>query len=148
VDAAADADALRGALADLREITPGRLIVMTGATAAGGPAGARALGRVAARIADHVVVTTDNPRREDPARLAAAVVAGLEEFAPPAYAVVPDRRRAITAALRAAQPGDLVLLAGKGHATYQEFDDVVVPFDDRHHALETLEEIAPAARPA
>jgi UDP-N-acetylmuramoyl-L-alanyl-D-glutamate--2,6-diaminopimelate ligase len=145
VDAAADADALRGALADLREITPGRLIVMFGATAAAGLAAAREAGRVAARIADHVIVTTDNPRRQDPARLAAAVVAGLEDFAPPTYALVPDRRRAIAAALRAAQPGDLVLLAGKGHATYQEFDDAVVPFDDRHYALETLAELDHAA---
>lgn len=142
-DAAPDPGALRSALADLRELAPGRLLVLLGASAAAGPGGARELGRVAARIADHVVVTTHNPRRECPARLAAALVAGLEDFAPPAYQTVLDRRRAIAAILREAQPGDIVLLAGKGHAAYQEYDDAVVPFDDRLHAAAALEEISP-----
>lgn len=142
-DAAPDPGALRCALADLRELAPGRLLVLLGASAAAGSGGARELGRVAARIADHVVVTTHNPRRECPARLAAALVAGLEDFAPPTYETVLDRRRAIAAILREAQPGDIVLLAGKGHAAYQEYDDAVVPFDDRLHAAAALGEIRP-----
>ncbi|MFN0068664.1 MAG: glutamate ligase domain-containing protein [Limisphaerales bacterium] len=139
-DAASDADGLRSALADLRELAHGRLLVLLGASAAAGTAGARELGRVAARIADHVVVTTHNPGRECPARLARALVAGLEDFAPPIHQTVLDRRLAIAAILREAQPGDLVLLAGKGHAAYQEYDDAVAPFDDRLHAAAALEE--------
>lgn len=137
-DAAADPAALRAALADLRELAPGRLLVLLGAPAAGGVRGARELGRVAARIADHVVVTTNNPRRECPARLAAALVAGLEEFAPPTHETILDRRRAIAAIVREAQAGDIVLLAGKGHAAWQEQDDAVAPFDDRLFAAEAL----------
>ena len=91
------------------------------------------------RSADWALVTSDNPRHESPEEIAAQVVAGLRSARRGIWKVVLDRWRAIDEALRAARPGDAVLIAGKGHETYQEFADTVVPFDDRWHARETLE---------
>jgi UDP-N-acetylmuramoyl-L-alanyl-D-glutamate--2,6-diaminopimelate ligase len=86
------------------------------------------MGRAAATGADRVWVTNDNPRSEDPASIAADVVAG----APGAGFVVElDRRAAMAAAFEAARAGDLVLVAGKGHETTQTIGDRVLPFDDR-----------------
>jgi UDP-N-acetylmuramoyl-L-alanyl-D-glutamate--2,6-diaminopimelate ligase len=89
----------------------------------------------AATAADVAVLTSDNPRREDPQAILDAVVAGaraaLEAGADAELVVELDRRRAIGAALERARSGDVVLIAGKGHETVQEFADRVVPFDDR-----------------
>lgn len=94
------------------------------------------MGRIAGRLADVVVVTSDNPRGEDPDEIIASVVAGVE---PPASAVVePDRRRAIALALCGARPGDVVLVAGKGHETVQVVGDTKLAFDDRSVAAEEL----------
>ena len=139
VDYAHTDDALRNVLVTLREITPGRLLLVFGC---GGnrDSGKRAkMGRVAAELADWVTITSDNPRKEAPETIAAQVEAGYRQARPEGCRVELDRRRAIDEAIRAAQPGDTVLIAGKGHETYQEFSDTVIPFDDRVHARETLE---------
>ena len=94
------------------------------------------MGEVATRLADHVVVTSDNPRSEPPAAIVAAIVAGC----PRAPAIVEvDRKAAIEAVLAASRPGDVVLLAGKGHETYQEIAGVRIPFDDRVVARAAME---------
>ena len=116
------------ALETLRPLTPGRLIVVFGA---GGDRdrGKRApMGEVAARLADLAIVTSDNPRTEDPERILDDVEAGLRG-APHRREV--DRRRAIAVALELARPGDTVLLAGKGHETYQVVGTEKQPFDER-----------------
>jgi UDP-N-acetylmuramoyl-L-alanyl-D-glutamate--2,6-diaminopimelate ligase len=139
VDYAHTDDALRNVLSTLRELTRGRLLVVFGC---GGnrDAGKRpAMGRVAAELADFSMITSDNPRKESPAAIAAQVVAGHREARPDGYRVELDRGRAIDEVLRMARAGDIVLIAGKGHETYQEFEDTVVPFDDRVCASETLE---------
>jgi UDP-N-acetylmuramoyl-L-alanyl-D-glutamate--2,6-diaminopimelate ligase len=89
----------------------------------------------AASLADLVVVTSDNPRSEDPAAIVDQVAAGVDN---PATIKVVDRRDAIRAALAAAVPGDVVLILGKGHETGQEVGGVVHPFDDRQVAREEL----------
>jgi len=94
-----------------------------------------AMGQVAAEFADRIWVTSDNPRSEDPAAIAAEIVAGLGGHA---AEVELDRRVAIAQALAAARPGDLVLIAGKGHETTQTIGDRVLPFDDREVAREGL----------
>jgi UDP-N-acetylmuramoyl-L-alanyl-D-glutamate--2,6-diaminopimelate ligase len=139
VDYAHTDDALRNVLTTLREITPGRLLLAFGC---GGSrdAGKRArMGRVAAELADFTVITSDNPRREEPARIAAAIESGYQSVRAEACVIELDRRRAIGQIIGMAGAGDTVLLAGKGHETYQEFEDTVVPFDDRVHAREALE---------
>lgn len=94
------------------------------------------MGAIAARLADRVVVTSDNPRTEDPDQILADVVAGIP--AGTALQVEPDRARAIAAAIAAAGPADLVLIAGKGHEDYQILGTTKVHFDDREEAEKAL----------
>ena len=146
VDYAHTDDALKNVLTTLREITKGRVLLAFGC---GGnrDAGKRSkMGKVAAELADFTLITSDNPRKETPARIAAQIEEGYRSIRTDAYAVELDRRRAIQQILAKAEPGDTVLLAGKGHETYQEFEDTVVPFDDRLHAQEALETLNLAAR--
>jgi UDP-N-acetylmuramoyl-L-alanyl-D-glutamate--2,6-diaminopimelate ligase len=138
VDYAHSPDALGRVLEAARDITPapGRVLDVFGC---GGDRDATKLapmGETASRLADVVYVTSDNPRHEDPDAIVAEIVRGLE---PGSRAVVePDRHRAIERALADALPGDLVLLAGKGHETTQAIGDHEVPFDDRRVAAEVL----------
>jgi UDP-N-acetylmuramyl tripeptide synthase len=97
------------------------------------------MGRVAAELADFSLITSDNPRREAPEAIAAQIEQGFREVRADGYKIELDRRRAIDDIIRMAHASDLVLIAGKGHETYQEFEDTVIPFDDRVHAAETLE---------
>ena len=148
VDYAHTDDALRNVLTTLRELTKGRLLLAFGC---GGnrDAGKRAkMGAVAAELADHTIITSDNPRRESPAKIAAQIEAGFRAVRAEGCRVELDRHRAIDELIRLAQPGDLVLIAGKGHETYQEFEDTVVPFDDRVYARETLENLGHEHRSA
>jgi len=130
-------DALERVLGALRPITRGRLIVVFGA---GGDRDRRkrpVMGQVAARRADVVIVTSDNPRTEDPDRIIDDVVEGI---AGAACMRITDRREAIGRALGLAQPGDTVLLAGKGHETYQVLGTTKVPFDEAVIVREMLED--------
>ncbi len=147
VDYAHTPDALANALAALRPITEGRLIVVFGC---GGDrdAGKRPLmGRAAAEGADLVVVTSDNPRTEDPAAIVAAIVPGVREGGKlertqlegdDGFVVEIDREHAIGIALRAARTGDTVLLAGKGHEDYQIVGTTKRHFDDREVAADAI----------
>ena len=139
VDYAHTDDALKNVLTTLREITKGRVLLAFGC---GGnrDSGKRAkMGRIAAEMADYSIITSDNPRKEDPAKIAAQVEEGYKAVRQDAFEIELDRARAIQQIIARAQPGDSVLIAGKGHETYQEFEDTVVPFDDRIHAQEALE---------
>ena len=141
VDYAHTDDALLNVLGTLREITPGQLLLAFGC---GGnrDAGKRAkMGRVAAQFADFTIITSDNPRKESAADIAAQIEEGFHSLRAEGCAVELDRSRAIAAILARAQAGDTVLIAGKGHETCQEFEDTVVPFDDRVHAREALENL-------
>ncbi|HYK82646.1 MAG TPA: UDP-N-acetylmuramoyl-L-alanyl-D-glutamate--2,6-diaminopimelate ligase [Gemmatimonadales bacterium] len=127
-DYAHTADALERAIETLRPLTAGRLIVVFGA---GGDRdrGKRApMGEIAVRLADLAIATSDNPRTEDPEKILDEVEAGMR--AKPHERQV-DRRRAIARALELARPGDTVLLAGKGHETYQIVGTEKQPFDER-----------------
>ncbi|WP_354438352.1 UDP-N-acetylmuramoyl-L-alanyl-D-glutamate--2,6-diaminopimelate ligase [Marmoricola sp. OAE513] len=143
VDYAHKPDALEAAVAALRPLTTGRLILVVGA---GGDrdAGKRPLmGEIGARSADVLVVTDDNPRSEDPAAIRAAVLAGVPADAHAEVVEIGDRGSAIAHAVGLAGPGDTVLVAGKGHETGQEVggpgDVVVHPFDDRDQVRAALE---------
>src|SRR5262249_61615471 len=119
VDYAHTDDALRNVLTTLREITKGRVLLAFGC---GGnrDAGKRAkMGRVAAELADFTLVTSDNPRKEDPALIAAQIEEGYGSVRSDACALELDRCRAIQQILSQARPSDSVLIAGKGHETYQ-----------------------------
>ncbi len=129
VDYAHTDDALENLLQAFREITRGRLILVFGAGGSRDRTKRPRMARVACRLADLVVVTSDNPRQEDPQAIIADVVAGFDPGFT-AYRTEPDRRQAIHLALDLAAAGDVVLIAGKGHENYQIFRDRTVHFDD------------------
>lgn len=137
VDYAHTPDALQRALAGLRPFTPGRLIVVFGCGGDRDRAKRPLMGEAAAREADLIFLTDDNPRHEDPAAIRAAARAGVES-AGGVCREIGDRARAIRAALEEAQAGDTVLIAGKGHETVQLRGDESLPFDDRQVAARLL----------
>jgi UDP-N-acetylmuramoyl-L-alanyl-D-glutamate--2,6-diaminopimelate ligase len=96
------------------------------------------MGRVASELSDFCILTSDNPRKEDPRSILAQIQQGMTEQSQ--YEIVLDRRTAIARAIGMAQAGDIVLIAGKGHETYQEFADTIVPFEDCEVAREFLRE--------
>jgi UDP-N-acetylmuramoyl-L-alanyl-D-glutamate--2,6-diaminopimelate ligase len=104
------------------------------------------MGKVATRLADDVILTSDNPRSEDPLAIIDDIRAGITPGAAATVAVEPDRRRAIERAVAHARPGDVVVIAGKGHETTQTIGDTVRPFDDREVARATLAAVVPRAR--
>jgi UDP-N-acetylmuramoyl-L-alanyl-D-glutamate--2,6-diaminopimelate ligase len=136
VDYAHTDDALLNVLQTLRDITPGKLVVVFGC---GGnrDKGKRALmGNVAARLADYSVITNDNPRNEIPEKIAADIAAGFDSERK--YEIVLDRKTAISRGLELIGKKDVLLIAGKGHETYQEFNGAIFPFDDRETVREAL----------
>jgi UDP-N-acetylmuramoyl-L-alanyl-D-glutamate--2,6-diaminopimelate ligase len=137
VDYAHKPDAVAAALAALRPVTRGRLIVVLGAGGDRDPGKRPLMGEIAADGADVLVVTDDNPRSEDPASIRAEILAGTRRGRAEVVEVG-DRRAAIAEAVRRAGAGDVVLIAGKGHETGQEVAGVVHPFDDRAVAREVL----------
>jgi UDP-N-acetylmuramoyl-L-alanyl-D-glutamate--2,6-diaminopimelate ligase len=130
--------ALETALQAARELASGRVICVFGAGGDRDREKRPVMGRVAAELADDVIVTSDNPRSENPAAIAAEIVDGLH------VEIELDRRSAIEQAIERARAGDVVLIAGKGHERGQEFADRIVPFDDREVARETLRRLRAA----
>jgi UDP-N-acetylmuramoyl-L-alanyl-D-glutamate--2,6-diaminopimelate ligase len=137
VDYAHTPDSIRSVLRAARPLASGRLIVVFGCGGDRDRAKRAAMGSAATEAADLTVITTDNPRSEDPLAIIAEIEAGAKEGRGD-YVVEPDRRAAIRLALRDAGPGDVVVIAGKGHEPYQELRDRVVPFDDRVVTREEL----------
>jgi UDP-N-acetylmuramoyl-L-alanyl-D-glutamate--2,6-diaminopimelate ligase len=125
VDYAHTPDALEAAIQALRPHVEGKLIIVFGAGGDRDPGKRAPMGEAATRLSDVVIVTDDNPRNEDPAKIRAAILAGA-----PGAIEVGGRKEAITRALSMAETGDIILLAGKGHETGQIVGDRVLPFDD------------------
>ncbi len=136
VDYAHTDDALRNALGMLRPITPGRLLVVFGCGGNRDRTKRPLMVRAVQEAADFAFATADNPRAEALSQIFSDMKAGV--LHPAKIAWIEDRRRAISLAFDEARPGDSVLIAGKGHESYQEFADTVIPFDDRQVARELL----------
>jgi UDP-N-acetylmuramoyl-L-alanyl-D-glutamate--2,6-diaminopimelate ligase len=140
VDYAHTPDSLENVLRAARRLTEGRLIAVFGAGGDRDRDKRPKMGRAGAGLSDLAIVTSDNPRSEDPDAIVAEVVAGIENGA--AFEVEPDRRAAIALALDGAAAGDTVVIAGKGHEQGQEFENGrKVPFDDRQVAREELRKL-------
>ena len=127
VDYAHKVDALRKVLLTLRESAEGRLITVFGCGGNRDRAKRPLMARVSEELSDVTIVTSDNPRSEDPLAIISEICSG---FTRPGYRVIEDRREAIAEAVRLAMPADVVLVAGKGHEKYQIFANGTVPFDD------------------
>lgn len=137
VDYAHKPEAVEAVLTALRPVTAGRLVVVLGAGGDRDRGKRPLMGEVAARLADVVIVTDDNPRSEDPAAIRAEVMAGTRDGAAE-VTEIGDRREAIAAAVGLARGGDTVVVAGKGHERGQEVAGVVHPFDDREVLVDLL----------
>jgi UDP-N-acetylmuramoyl-L-alanyl-D-glutamate--2,6-diaminopimelate ligase len=145
VDYAHTDDALDKALRSARELTPGRLIVVFGCGGDRDRSKRPLMGEVAARLSDFAVVTADNPRSERLDAIIAEIRPGFVRAGAEAvkrYVEIPDRREAIRHALSMAKAGDTVVIAGKGHETYQVIGNQTFDFDDRVVARELLDELA------
>jgi len=140
VDYAHSPDAIEQALTALRGAvgSTGELICVFGCGGDRDRGKRPEMGRIAARLADRVVVTSDNPRTEDPAAIASEIVHGIRDTGNRHYAVKLDRAAAIATTIGEAKPGDVVLLAGKGHESFQERAGVRQPFLDAEHAARAL----------
>ncbi|MCL5734140.1 MAG: UDP-N-acetylmuramoyl-L-alanyl-D-glutamate--2,6-diaminopimelate ligase [Actinobacteria bacterium] len=136
VDYAHTPDSVRNVLQTARGITRGRLIALVGCGGDRDKGKRPLMGRAAEELADFVVITSDNPRSEDPAVIISDILGGLKS--PDEALVQPDRRLAIRSAIQAASSGDVVLILGKGHESGQEFANGTIPFDDRKVAREAL----------
>lgn len=147
VDYAHTPDALRNVLQAARRLSPRRVITVFGCGGDRDRSKRPRMAEAAASLSDLVMLTSDNPRTEDPKQILDDALVGLQRFEIP-YTVEPDRAAAIHAAIGLAAEGDLVLIAGKGHETYQIFADRTIHFDDRQEAARALAERGFAAREA
>ncbi len=137
VDFAHTGDALRNVIQVARGLAAGRVITLFGCGGDRDRSKRPLMGMAAAELSDLVVLTSDNPRSEDPLAIMNDVMVGLGRF-DTRHISEPDRAKAIRIALTEAKAGDVVLLAGKGHETYQIFKDTVIDFDDRETARQIL----------
>jgi UDP-N-acetylmuramoyl-L-alanyl-D-glutamate--2,6-diaminopimelate ligase len=146
VDYAHTPDSLENALGAARRLTEGRLIAVFGCGGDRDREKRPLMGGIAARLSDACVVTSDNPRSEEPGAIIAEILTGITGSEAAAIEVEPDRRAAIALAFEAAGPGDTVVIAGKGHEEGQEFaNGRKIPFDDREVAREELRKLGARA---
>jgi UDP-N-acetylmuramoyl-L-alanyl-D-glutamate--2,6-diaminopimelate ligase len=137
VDYAHTPDALGNVLKTLRELEPQRLIAVFGCGGDRDRQKRPLMAEMADRLADYSIITSDNPRKEDPN----AIISEIEKgFRSNRYEKIVDRTQAIDRAVALARPRDIVLIAGKGHETYQEFGDYTIPFDDIQVARRAIED--------
>jgi UDP-N-acetylmuramyl-tripeptide synthetase len=153
VDYAHTPDALENVLRVLQSLTPGRLITVFGCGGDRDREKRPMMGEAVGRLSDLAVLTSDNPRTESPEAILADIVEGTaaaqsrrydpqeltEGFEVPGYVIVPDRKTAIALGLGTAKSGDTVVIAGKGHETYQIIGETTIPFDDREEARAALD---------
>jgi UDP-N-acetylmuramoyl-L-alanyl-D-glutamate--2,6-diaminopimelate ligase len=154
VDYAHTEDALKNVIATLRPLTAGRLITLFGCGGDRDRKKRPLMARAAAEMSHQVIVTSDNPRTEDPGAIIEDILAGFEgmdilmaepdshrwDMDDKLYTVLPDRREAIAFAIDRVRTGDIVLIAGKGHEDYQIIGTTKYPFDDREEAARCLDE--------
>lgn len=142
VDYAHTPDGMENVLTTAKSFADNKVICVFGA---GGDRDRRKrplMGEVAARYSNYIIITSDNPRSEDPQLIAKEIEKGILAVAPEFnYDVIVNRGKAIKQAIRSAEPGDVIIICGKGHETYQEFKDEIIDFDDRQVATAALKEL-------
>jgi len=141
VDYAHTDDALKNLLETARELAPKRTILVFGAGGDRDKSKRSRMGEVAGALADLTILTSDNPRSEDPLAIIADIEHGLKRTGNGKYHILSDRRSAIKQALVSAEIGDTILIAGKGHEDYQIIGDKILDFSDRKVVLESIEEM-------
>ena len=142
VDYAHTPDGLENVLSTAREVTEGKVIAVFGCGGDRDRTKRPLMGEIAARLSHLAVVTSDNPRSEEPLLIINDILPGVQKVPGASYVVIPDRHQAIDRAIRTAGPGDVVVIAGKGHEDYQIVGNTRLHFDDREEAAAVLETIA------
>lgn len=138
IDYAHTPDGLENILKTAREFTKGRLISVFGCGGDRDKTKRPLMGEIGSQLSDIAVITSDNPRSEDPNLIIDDIVAGIKENN---YSIIPDRRDAIKEAMKMAQKDDVIVVAGKGHEDYQILKDKVIPFDEREVIAEIIKEL-------
>lgn len=139
VDEASAVESLHRVLDEVNRLKTGRLLIAFGAPAATSGKYRFDLGRTAAQFADHVILTSDNPSTENPEQICSVIAQGFESVGRGSYHVQPDRAQAIRELIAMSEPGDIVLITGKGERSHQVLANTVVPFSDREIAAEFLQ---------
>jgi UDP-N-acetylmuramoyl-L-alanyl-D-glutamate--2,6-diaminopimelate ligase len=139
VDGAAVATSLHSVLEDVSKLTSGRLLMAFGAESGGTGRDRFDLGKTAAQFADHIILTSDNPAGEDPESICAVIAQGIESVGQARYHLQLDRVQAIRELIAMAEPGDTVIVTGKGERTHQILGSTVIPFNDREVAVDCLQ---------
>ncbi|MBN1274550.1 MAG: UDP-N-acetylmuramoyl-L-alanyl-D-glutamate--2,6-diaminopimelate ligase [Candidatus Aminicenantes bacterium] len=132
--------ALRNALETMRVLNPGKIIVVFGAGGDRDTYKRERMGEAAGTLADHVIITNDNPRSEDPMAIISSIESGVKKSGRREYSIIPDRREAIKTAIDIGTSGDCILVAGKGHENYQIIKDKTFAFDDVEVIREILDQ--------
>ena len=140
IDYAHNAMALESLLTTLKEYESGRLVCVFGCGGNRAKSRRYEMGEVSGRLADFTIITSDNPRFEEPLDIIADIVTGIEKT-DGEYIKIPDRKEAIKYAIENGRKGDIIVLAGKGHEDYQEIKGVKYPMDERVLISEVLEEL-------
>ena len=138
IDYAHSPDGLENIITSLREIAKNRVVTVFGCGGDRDRTKRPKMGKIAAELSDFCVVTSDNPRSENPAAIIEDILEGMKNISTP-YTVVESRKEAIRWAMENAQPDDIILLAGKGHETYQILPTGTIHFDEREVIAEILE---------
>jgi len=139
VDYAHNDDALRKLLETAKELAKKKTILVFGAGGDRDKSKRARMGEAAGRLADYTIITSDNPRSEDPLAIIAEIKRGMKKTGSKQYEVIPDRKKAISRALSIGQSGDYILVAGKGHEDYQIIGNRIIHFSDAEVILEWLE---------
>ncbi|MFC4076536.1 UDP-N-acetylmuramoyl-L-alanyl-D-glutamate--2,6-diaminopimelate ligase [Salinithrix halophila] len=141
VDYAHTPDGLENVLTTIREVAQGTVFCVVGCGGDRDRTKRPLMAEIGARYSDHLVITSDNPRTEDPLRIIDDMLEGVKQVPRERVTTLPDRAEAIQFCVERARPGDMVLIAGKGHETYQEINGVRYDFDDREQAREAIKRI-------
>lgn len=139
VDYAHTDDALRNLLETVRKLNPRRILLAFGAGGDRDKTKRERMGKVAGSLADWTILTSDNPRSEDPLAIISDIEKGIKKTGEKKYEIQPDRKKAIKKALSLGKKGDYILVAGKGHENYQIIGDKIIPFNDRQVIREILQ---------
>ncbi len=140
IDYAHSPDGLENIISSLREIAKGRVVTLFGCGGDRDKTKRPKMGRIAAELSDFCVVTSDNPRSENPSEIIKDILVGMQGIDTP-YEVVENRREAIKYAIENAKKDDIILLAGKGHETYQILPTGTIHFDEREAVAQVLSEL-------
>jgi UDP-N-acetylmuramoyl-L-alanyl-D-glutamate--2,6-diaminopimelate ligase len=138
VDYAHTPDALEKTMREIKRLAKGKVLVVFGCGGDRDKSKRAPMGKIGARWSDLAIITSDNPRTEEPLKIIKEIEKGARKVRPHHYRVIPDRREAIKEAVALAGPQDIVLITGKGHEDYQIIGEERFPFDDREEAREAL----------